>query len=751
MKKIILFLLITLFSLHIFPQEKDYYVSIESGSDENDGLTLTTPFKTIKKAINSFDAAGGTCYILEGIYHEEIDQPRKKNIFITNYNNKRVVINGTKKISSKPNNWKLSPGRDNIYETQLNNNIWQLFINNEQQVMARWPNAQFKDQSVFNQSLWAKGDSNSSNGTMIVNSNNNAPNLSSIKASLTGAMMIGNIGSWTTYARKVTSHNPNSGNFTYNRAPIFRNGHLSFYLECDLDLLDTENEWFFDKETQKLYVYGNPVGKDIRGKVQTYAFTFEDSSNITFKGLSFFATTVNLNNSNTSTIENCIFSFPSCSKRMLKNEDAPLATSLRTRQPSFRGDFIIKNSLFEHIDGEALFIKGTHNTIENCYFQYIDYSCGSTRYNQNTIVSEGGDFTLKNTTIHTTGASSTVNVRAGTFFDFSYNDISNTGLLQNDGAIFQIFRGNAKGSRIHHNWLHDSRKTAIRYDAPIRQSAIGGTHGIIDHNVIWNCTKGINLKGDFHHVYNNTAFNNGAIDISILNEEMTDPNNANNKLLSNDNTTTRNNLAGKISGHRARPVDTGGFNIIPGVNGNNVFSETSIPFNVTNLLTDTNGKDFSPKANSVEIINTGIVDNTTINDPEINSNTPITNDAIDLPDIGAYELNGVKWTAGTNGWTPDFFPWNGFTFSEEDNTDPINLERILEIYPNPSSDYLIINSNVLKVNKITVHNVLGQFIETTEINTNEYRYDMEKIASGVYFFEIILENGDKTTNKIIKN
>lgn len=750
MKKRISILLILCCSLATFSQKTNYYVSNKSGSDDNNGLSEQTAFKTLKKALSSFNNDGGTCYITEGTYHENITVSDKKNITLTNYNNKRVVIDGTRTISSNAGDWKLSQGRDNIYEIQLTQDIWQLFINNEQQVMARWPNAQFKDQSVFNQGLWAKGKKESTNGHMIVDSDSSNPDLASISKNLTGAMMIGNVGSWTSYAREITSHNIGGNVFDYGTVPNFKNNHIYFYLECHLDLLDTENEWFYDKDTKKLYVYGNPTGKNIKGKVQTYAFSFKESSNITFKGLSFFATTIAMYRSKESTIEECTFSFPSCSKRMLKSEGTPKATALEAKQPHSTGKFTIKKTLFEHIDGEAMFLKGTHNTIENCYFQYIDYSCASIRYNNNTLVGLGGYFSMKNSTMHTTGASETINSRHVPY-EFSYNDISKTGLVQSDGAIYSISRGNKRGSRIHHNWLHDSRKTGIRYDAPFNQSAIGGTHAIVDHNVIWNCSKGMMIKGNFHHIYNNTAFNNGSIDLTIINEGMTDPNDASQKIYSNPATITRNNLAGKISGHRKNPVNTSPSSEIPGVVNNNIYSETSTALSIKTLLEDTDSRDFSPKATSTELINTGVIDDSTTNDPEINATTPITDDSVDLPDIGAYEFNGDKWVAGIYDWTPDFFPWKDWnSLGSTDSTPPLNSNEAVKISPNPSNGLITIESNVHQIISILITNSIGQIIlQEDSINLNEKNYDIKNVSSGLYLVSIIIKNGRNIRKKII--
>ena len=49
----------------------DYYVSGTYGNDENNGTSLSTPFKTIQQAA-SVISYGDICYIRQGLYHEAI-------------------------------------------------------------------------------------------------------------------------------------------------------------------------------------------------------------------------------------------------------------------------------------------------------------------------------------------------------------------------------------------------------------------------------------------------------------------------------------------------------------------------------------------------------------------------------------------------------------------------------------------------------------------------------------------------------
>ena len=82
----------------------NYYVAVSYGDDTNTGLSISTPFKTIGKAA-SIMSAGDVCYIRQGRYHETItidnlDGTSGSPIIFTNYNNERVVIDGTIPITS---------------------------------------------------------------------------------------------------------------------------------------------------------------------------------------------------------------------------------------------------------------------------------------------------------------------------------------------------------------------------------------------------------------------------------------------------------------------------------------------------------------------------------------------------------------------------------------------------------------------------------------------------------------------------
>ena len=141
-------------------------------------------------------------------------------------------MDGTKPIGST---WEIHDG--NIWKTQIDFDIWQLFMNRKEQVMARWPNANFDDGSIWDKEHhWAHGTMDQSqdpayeNGTLI-----DAPHgdvsLSALPFSVENAIAILNVGSFRTWTRKINTHIGNT--ITYDPVPDneWKVKHHDYYLE----------------------------------------------------------------------------------------------------------------------------------------------------------------------------------------------------------------------------------------------------------------------------------------------------------------------------------------------------------------------------------------------------------------------------------------------------------------------------------------------------------------------------------------
>ena len=638
-------ILISFFSWASFLNAQNRYVATTSmGGDDTNTGTITSPFATVNKAL-SVMSSGDTCIIREGHYGEEVLIDGKNDIVIMPYMNEWVVFDGTEAVQS---NWTIYSG--NIYKTVLNKHIWQLFVDQKEMVMARWPNGNFLDKSIYNWNSWASGIVDSANGFPNGSYNgfelvdSTKKDLGSTGLNLTGAIGIMNVGSFKTFNREIISHNPQDNFFSYNTIPnnTYRDKHHHFFVEGKLELLDQPNEWFYDTTSMTLYLYPdngqNPNGRIISGKVQDYAFTITNSTDVIIKNIYFFATTFFAKSSDNLLIEECHFSFPNCSKRMLREYDvAPNVSTLG--QPGSANEVhnsVIRKCLFEYTDGEALRVYGDSNMIENCYMQYIDYSVSELPFLMVGVYFSGDANKFLHNTVHDAAASAFL--APGTTPEFAYNDVWSTGALQSDGSVYQGTSATVQNSLIHHNYIHDTPKYALRFDAPGGDPGQAGQYGNMHHNIAVR-TNGIMVKGNHHYICYNTTFSSNKNGLIILDEDN-----------SNDSSFIYNNFSEKMSAHRAHQIP------IPGITSSNWNGYDNPSVNFYNLM-DTNT--YLPLSNS-SIVDAG-VPISPINHPQNGA----------APDIGALELGVLPWQAGVD-WSPTFYPWiQGCTDSTSCQYNPL--------------------------------------------------------------------------------
>ena len=707
-KKMILYLVLII-SVSLL-SATDYYVS-PNGSDDNSG-TIETPFQTIQHAADLMQS-GDNCYLRAGIYHEEIQINNLNGnssdpITFTNYQDEPVILDGTIPITSS---WTVHDG--NIYKTTLTEDIWQLFVDGEEMVMARWPNARFDDETIWDQEdHWAHGDENESvNGTEVDDPHSGA-DLTSLSFSIEGALAVLNVGSFRTWTKNVESHSAGSNSFTYAQVPddAYRTKHHYYFLEKKLEFLDQESEWFFDHETNELYFWpsGNadPNNLNIRGKVQSYSFQIENSDYIELKGLHFFASTFKMDNSDYMVVDSCNFLYPSCYKRMLGVVDTEPEMTLITG-----GSYCtVSQCAFRYTDGGAIETSGGTNTIENCYFYHIDYTVTDLSSVMTTIRMGGSNNVFRQNTLHRTGASSGIN--PGDLSIVEYNDMYDTGYLQSDGAIVHLMEGQQLDAEIRYNWLHDSPKYGVRFDGDG-----DGTQGSMHHNVSWNIKTGHQVKGHHHFVYNNTSFDTEQNSIVILID-----------LGGNEGTITRNNAADKISGHRQ---DSYQDYPVPGIYDHN-WNGYETGGDVRDLLISPpayeNFEDYSPDQYDFrpnpdsELIDAGIhVEG--ITDGYVGS----------APDQGAYEYGGENWTPGCPSDVSSYqFPVVAVagddivTTSDEDGIATVTLDGSGSYDPNGDA--------------LTYSWTLDSTVVSTDVSFN---YNLNV---GVFTFTLTVSNGVLTAS-----
>ncbi|RJG49897.1 right-handed parallel beta-helix repeat-containing protein [Motilimonas pumila] len=580
-----------------------WYVSPD-GSDGNDG-SIDAPLASLKKA-GTKAQPGDRIELLSGRYQtaqvlDKVAGSAQAPIVVSG---KDVVIDGTIDINSS---WKRYQG--NIYQTQLNQDVWQLFVGDEMVMSARWPNAQLKDGSLWDmQATWRHQAPASSFGTMIDErpyqsikvSNNgntytplpvgvNSQSLADSDIDATGAIAIMNIGSWLNWAQRVESHNAGSDRFSYStdftgsgsamknaannilnndsfwqaKNVKYEEGH--YYLEGKLAFLDSPNEWFYEPSTKTVYLWApegvDPNQLEVKAKTQTYGLTVRNASHVQFEQLNFFATAFTVVNSHNVVFKDITAQYYAYSKRMLGQLTRPETIKfINNNKAITETNNAIVDSYLAYTDGPAFeFIKETYDTIDNNLIHDIDYSnLGTGGEGSLNMAQQSRGIVFTNNTFHTAGNSE--GVRVGAESVVRGNRVYNTSLLQHDGAAINVGVAEQAGTEIAYNWVHDSPKSGIRFDG-VEGAAKTGRDGVVHHNAVWNTAFSI-IKGNYQGTYNNLIFNSDKADLIIFNKQ-----DAGGINLASE---TLNNLVGSLQGRKSgTPQQLE----VPGLQGSNVLSQ----------------------------------------------------------------------------------------------------------------------------------------------------------------------------------
>ena len=564
------------------------YVDPINGSATWSG-TINCPKNSLSEAVSAA-IAGDEIILQSGNYHDNVTVDNLDNLVIRAADGANVVFDGTKSITDDmAATWGAADG-SGIQTVTLSEPGWQLFYNYDEQVPARWPNAAFSDGSVFDR------DNNWAHGTMTARSIDNTDNdgngipdvgcfadeelyldgstwkcvdygngvmeddstccgnhsgLVAAGINPVGAIAILNVASFRSYSRTVNTWDSITGSFTYDTVPNWKIKEHAYMLEGKRELIDVDGEWWFDNSNYELH-YKTPSGQDannldLRVKTQPYAITVTNSDGVTIQGIDFFGTTINVNNCDGCSFTNSSLEYPSTSKRGLGIAGEDVDDRWATRFYRSTNTFVDQISIV-YTDGTAIEFHGSagqsnNNTINNSYFHHIDWSVTDLPGLMVSVFEGGRDFTFSNSTVSLTGASATLSL--GDAPQVWYNEVWATGYLQSDGAVVQMMQEEQTDANIAYNWIHDTDKYGIRMDGPIGGSN-NGRNATVHHNVLWNVSGALMVKGDYHEATNNTVFggDGGKNHIIVLYENGA----------GNENSVIWNNAADSIAAHRANDV-----------------------------------------------------------------------------------------------------------------------------------------------------------------------------------------------------
>ena len=583
-------------------QANVYYVA-KDGSDANPG-NKQKPFATIRKAVDTMKS-GNKCLVRAGTYHESVKIEDLRGaagepISIMAYPGEKVVLDGTKPIKDlQKNKWTLYQG--NIYKTRLTEDVWQLFVDDEMMISARWPNASFEDGTVWDQEKhWAHVDNASINGKMVTNTKEGYADLTATGKDFTGAIMVNSIW-WMTRSEIVKNHTAGSNEFTYDGG--YRNGYLNhsmfwskwikqhqyYFLECHLSCLDSAKEWYYNPKTKELYLWA-PDGKmpsgNIRGKVLGLAFDINGCEYLTLKGFDFFGCTFSMIDASYCTVEDCDFLYYSYNKRMLGITDTwKNDWGQQTVSTIIKGDLngsynTLRNCKFEYSDGAAFLMEGRYDLVENILAHDIDWT--GVGYNTFQVTGSSNSIFRRITAYNTGGSECIMPGYSGLieYCDFG----KNLGVLQHDGSAIQVAPSFQSGTIVRNNWVHDNTKFGIRADfngIPGEVFPVGfGFEVSFRNNIVWGqhtvpYQPGFWLGGDRHKVYNNISYDNFSAEMTLWSKDG-----------ANTNSEVYNNAVGKLTGER---------------NGQEPFksiANNNFQGDVSKQVRDWDNRDFRPKKNS---------------------------------------------------------------------------------------------------------------------------------------------------------
>jgi len=293
------------------------------------------------------------------------------------------------------------------------------------------------------------------------------------------------------------------------------------FITNHLKAVDVPNEWYYDKNTNKLYLQvptgTHPSELNVEAKSRTYAIHMTNVQGVLLQGIYVKGAGISLLNTSDCQIDYCSVTYPT-------------AMYVHDNEYNWQGTI--------RIDG------GARNKITNSYFAYswgnmIDERKGEDNLFHNNLIENFNWQGTYNGAIHLGGLRTKVTHntirKSGRFLLYGtgirqgiikHNELSEGMLLGQDGGAFYTHGALGEQTEISYNWIHNlpgveqqaSRHPIMNMTAGIYLD--GGSQNFrIHHNVIWGTTIPINLNAKEQKpskdnlIYNNTCISN--LDISI--------------------------------------------------------------------------------------------------------------------------------------------------------------------------------------------------------------------------------------------
>lgn len=254
-------------------QATNYYLS-DKGNDSNSGISKATPWLNLTKLATSKDLikSGDSIFFERGSVFIGTLRITESNIYVGAFGlGKKPVIKGSIKLV----NWVLF--RNNIWKSycsECSKDPANVFIGGNPQPLGRYPNQGYlvisnaaENQKSFTDITLQSLDNFWNNSEVVVRSSR-----------------------WTIDKLPVSSYKNNT--FTYSQAPSYPivKG-FGYFIQKNLSTLDKSGEWFYNSDTQELFIYLNEGSKpeDNNIEISFYELGLEivNANHVTIDGLTF--------------------------------------------------------------------------------------------------------------------------------------------------------------------------------------------------------------------------------------------------------------------------------------------------------------------------------------------------------------------------------------------------------------------------------------------------------------------------------
>jgi hypothetical protein len=417
-------------TLEVEGEARTYYVS-PAGDDANDGLSVDSPFRTIRRA-SSVMTAGGTCLIREGIYRETIRPAFTGTpgapITYEAYQGENVLVSAVEELDD----WSHHSG--SIYKAKM---AWsmgstdrnQVFVDGAMMALARSPNIVGPCPKDENERWYQGEDALFLNSKCFLDRQDEIfpwliPALQSVgncgepvaafseetsfpvcwdsyesaaqgmqnreRDFFAGGIFLAYASPWWSVMGRILSSEPTdvkAGRISVARksgantkSPKGKGGFI-----CDLyGLLDSPGEWYWDSRDSMLYLWC-PDGDDpgdhlVEAKSRVLVADLASRSNIRLRGLQGIGGSLTLENAEECVIDDCHFYYIT-HMYLLEDYERGSYTYGSPYDPSsgYKGiyisgrDNVFKNSTVAYSAGSGIILDGTDNEVRNCRIHSCNY------------------------------------------------------------------------------------------------------------------------------------------------------------------------------------------------------------------------------------------------------------------------------------------------------------------------------------------------------------------------------------------